>query len=60
MFIKSVLFQGFAKKRILKRGSVPTITPASFTNTKVNEERASRIEKRHNKKMVVEILEEYE
>lgn len=58
----SILFiwslKGFSKKRLLKRDAVPTFDPSLVENVDLDAQRASRIEKLHNKKLVNSILKE--
>lgn len=50
---------GFAKKRLLKDGVVPTINMGSIKNVKLHEQRSRRIERRENKKSVNLLLEKH-
>lgn len=58
----SILFiwslKGFSKKRLLKRDAVPTVDPSLVENVELDAQRASRIEKLQNKKLVNSILKE--
>ncbi|XP_037810934.1 uncharacterized protein LOC119603112 [Lucilia sericata] len=50
---------GFAKRRLLKPGTVPSIKHDPFENKELGEEQLSIIEQQENKKIVALILQEY-
>lgn len=54
----SNFYEGFTKKLLLKRGAVPTVPKSA--NDELHKERAERIEKRENKKIVQKLIEEYD
>lgn len=54
----TILLEGYAERRFLKKGVVPTINIDSLENVELSAQRASRIEKRDNKKIVNSLLKE--